>query len=113
MKEKTNVVLALGLTLSIIGCVVAWYDNPAWLLYLTVVPFFCIQLLLCRLSKRWQIRIIPVLPVALMGAIALFYLLRDSGWDRLAALIFGLAAIAPAVGLVLGWGIWSIQKRHK
>ena len=101
MKEKTNVILVLGLTLSTIGCVVAWYDNPAWLLYLTAVPFFCIQLLLCRLSKRWQIRIIPVLPVALMGAIALFYLLRDSGWDRLGAVIFGLACIAPILGIIV------------
>lgn len=101
MKEKTNVILALGLTLSTIGCVVAWYDNPAWLLYLTAVPFFCIQMLLCRLSKRWQIRSIPVLSVALMGAMALFYLVRDSGWDRLGALILGLACIAPALGIIV------------
>lgn len=102
MKEhKTDLILAILLSVSAIGCVVAWYDNPAWLLYVTAVPFFCAQLLLCRLSKRWQIRIIPALPVAILAGMALFYLVQDSGWDRLAALIFGLACIAPALGIIV------------
>lgn len=109
MKGKTDVVLALLLTLSTIGCVVAWYDNPAWLLYVTAVPFFCLQLLLCRLSKRWQIRIVPSIPVVILAGMALFYLVRDSGWDRLAALIFGLACISPALGIIIA--LCVAQKR--
>ena len=101
MKHTTDLLLAFAMTLSTIGCVVAWYDNPAWLLYVTAVPFFCVQLLLCRLSKRWQIRIVPALPVVILAGMALFYLVRDSGWDRLAALLLGLACIAPALGIIV------------
>lgn len=112
MKEhKINLTLAILLSLSTIVCVVAWFDNPAWLLYVTAVPFFCAQLLLCRLSGRWQIRIIPSLPVVIMAGVALFYQIRDSGWDRLAALIFGLACIAPALGIIVALCVG--QKRQK
>lgn len=111
MKYKTEFILAVVMTLSAIGCVVAWYDNPAWLLYVTAVPFFCAQLLLCRLSKRWQIRIVPAVPVAILAGMALFYLVRDSGWDSLAALIFGLACIAPTLGIIVALCI--AQKRDE
>lgn len=112
MKEhKTDLFLAILLSVSAIGCVVAWFDNPAWLLYLTAIPFFSVQLLLCRLSRRWQIRIIPSIPVVIVAGLALFYLIRDSGWDRLAALIFGMACIAPALGIIVA--LCVAQKRHK
>lgn len=113
MRYRIDLLLALAMTLSTIGCVVAWYDNPAWLLYVTAVPFFCVQLLLCRLSKRRQIRIVPMLPVVILAGMALFCLVRDSGWDRLGALIFGLAAIAPTVGIALGWCVWWFFDRRK
>ena len=38
--------------------------------------------------------------------------MRDSGWDRLAALIFGLVSIAPAVGIVLAWVVWFLSRRY-
>lgn len=110
MKHAAELILTFVMTVSAIGCMVAWYANPAWLLYMTVVPFFCAQILLCRLIKRWQIRIAPVFPVAILAGMALFYLVRDSGWDRLGALILGLACIAPTVGIVLGWLVWWSSK---
>lgn len=111
MKYKIDLLLAFGTVLSVIGCVVAWYNNPAWLLYVTAVPFFCAQLLLCRLTPRWQIRLVPALPVVILAGMALFYLVRDSGWDMLAALIFGLACIAPALGIIVA--LCVAQKKHK
>lgn len=113
MKHRTELFLALGMTLSAVGCVAAWYIEISLLLYLTVVPFFCAQLLLCRLTKRWWLRCQPLVPVAIALAMAAFYLIRDSGWDRLAALIFGLICIAPAVGIALGWCVWLICRRRE
>ena len=110
MQQKSNLVLTLLMTVSIICCVVAWYDNPAWLLYLTAVPFFCMQLLLCRLSPRWQVRFVPAIPVVIVAGMALFYLVRDSGWDRLGALILGLACIAPALGIIVALCVAQIRR---
>ena len=108
MKDKSNLLLIMLMTVSAVACVVLWQIEITWVFVLSAVPFFCVQLLLCRLNRKWWIRLQPILPIAVLGGMALFYLVRDSGWDRLGALIFGLAAIAPAVGVVLGWGVWAI-----
>lgn len=108
MKQMMNLILAVLMTVSTVACIVLWQIEIAWVFVLSAVPFFCVQLLLCRLVSRWWVRILPVTPVALLIGAALFLLIRDSGWDRLGALIFGLAAISPTVGIGLGWGTWSI-----
>ena len=111
MKNKLDLVLLGVFLVSLPLCVWAWFANIVLLLYITVVPFFCLQLLLCRVTGSLTARLVPALPVLLALAGALYYLVRDSGWDRLAALIFGLAAIAPAVGILLGWLIWWLMRR--
>lgn len=110
MKHKTDLLLAFGMVLSVIACVVACYVEISWLLYITVIPFFCAQMLLCRLTGRWWIRMVPALPVVAVLTVAGVYLIRDSGWDRLGALIMGLVCIAPAVGIALGWLVWWIGR---
>ena len=82
-------------------------------LCLPALPAFCSQLLLCEVSKKTWVRCLPFVPVLILLSAALFYLVRDSGWDRLAALIFGLAGIAPAVGSGLGWGVWYLNERRE
>lgn len=111
MKQKTNLLLTMLMTVSAVACVVLWHIEILWVFVLSAVPFFCAQLLLCRLTGRWWTRTLPAIPVVLVAGTALFYLLRDSGWDRLGALIFGLAAIAPTVGIVLAWGLWFLCRR--
>lgn len=115
--HKTDVFLGILLAASTLTCIIAWNVEITVLLYITAVPFFCGQLLLCRTTSRKRLRLLPVLPVMALAGMAAFYLIRDSGWDRLAALILGLAAIAPAVGIGLGWGMWVFalwnKKRHK
>lgn len=114
LKHKTDLFLTMLMTVSAVACVVLWHIEITWVFVLSAVPFFCVQLLLCRLCRRWWLRLQPILPVAILGGMALFYLIRDSGWDRLGALIFGLASIAPAVGIALGWCVWWIcTVRHK
>jgi len=106
VKDKSNLLLTMLMTVSAVACIVLWHIEILWVFVLSAVPFFCVQLLLCRLCGRWWLRLQPILPIAVLGGMALFYLVRDSGWDRLGALIFGLAAIAPTVGIALGWGVW-------
>lgn len=112
MKTKLDLVLLALFLLSLPLCVWAWFGNIVLLLYITVVPFFCLQLLLCRVTDCPTARLVPALPVLLTLVSTLYYLVRDSGWDRLAALIFGLAAIAPTVGILLGWLVWWLVKRR-
>ena len=113
MKQKVNLILAVLMAVSTAACVVLWEVEIVWAFVLSTVPFFCVQLLLCRLVPRWWVRILPVTPVALLIGAALYLLIRDSGWDRLGALIFGLAAIGPPVGVGLGWVTWLICKFRK
>ena len=111
MKRHSDLILLAVFLLSLPVCIWAWFWNIALLLYITAIPFFCLQLLLCRVSSRPAARLAPCLPVLLALAAALYYLVRDSGWDRLAALIFALAAIAPAVGIALGWLVWRLSRK--
>ena len=116
MKNKWNRLLLAGCILSAVLCAVVWSLNIGLILYLSVVPFFCLQLLLCRVTRRCWLRAIPEVPVVVLLLMAGFYFFRDSGWDRLAALVFGLAAIAPTVGCLLGWGVWGVpilRRRRK
>jgi len=108
MRDKFNCLLLAGCILSAVLCAVVWNIDLILVLYLTAVPFFCLQLLLCRVTRRQWLRALPAAPIGLLLIMAGVYFIRDSGWDRLAALVFGLAAIAPAVGCMLGWGVWAI-----
>ena len=115
MRDKYNRLLLAGSILSALVCVAVWNIDVVFAWYLSVAPFFCLQLLLCRTTHRWWMRAIPEVPVAALLVMAGFYLLRDSGWDRLAALVLGLAAIGPAAGCLLGWAAWGmpILRRRK
>ncbi len=101
MKDRTNKTLLLVFLLGAALCAVVWCVDISMLLFATVVPFFCLQLLLLRTTKKWFLRLIPVYPVALLLLAAGYYWLFGKGWDALAALIFGLASIAPALGCLL------------
>ncbi len=113
MKNKLDLVLLAVFLLSLPVCVWAWCSNIVLLLFITAVPFFCLQLLLCRVTGSLTARLVPVLPVLLSLAGALYYAVRYSGWDALAALILALAAIAPTVGIALGWLVWWLMQHHK
>jgi len=112
MKNKWNILLlAVYLITAPICAVLSINYLGVVALVIPVVPAFCSQLLLCRVSGRTWVRCLPLVPVLILLSIAMFYLVRDSGWDRLAALLIGLASIAPAVGTGLGWGVWYLGKR--
>ena len=115
MKIKWSILLltVVYLVSAPVCAVLAITDLGVLALCLPALPAFCSQFLLCEVSKKTWVRCLPFVPVAILLSIALFYLVRDSGWDRLAALIFSLTSIAPAVGNGLGWGVWYFAKRRE
>lgn len=115
MKNKWRIlVLTIVYLVSAPVCAVLALTNLGVLaLCLPALPAFCSQFLLCEVSRKTWVRCLPFVPVLLLLSVALFYLVRDSGWDRLAALLIGLASIAPAVGNGLGWGVWYLTKRRE
>jgi membrane protease YdiL (CAAX protease family) len=80
-------------------------------LFALAVPFFFLQLLLLRLTKKWPLRLLPVYPIILLLLAAGYYWLFTDGWDQLAALIFGLLAIGPAVGCGLAAAVYNLSGR--
>ena len=114
MRNKWDILLLVIYLVSAPVCTVLSITSlGVFALTLPVMPAFCSQLLLCRVSKKTWVRCLTFVPVAVLLGIAGFYLVRDSGWDRLGALIFGLASIAPLVGNGLGWGVWHLAKRKE
>ncbi len=101
MKDPTNKKLLLAFLLGVTLCVAVCCIDITMVLFALALPFFCLQLLLLRLTKKWFLRLIPVCPIALLLLAAGYYAIFGKGWDALAALIFSLLAIAPAVGCIL------------
>ena len=124
MKKRTEwVLLAVCLLFCLTEAffVLCWLeivpcDIPAGLLsslalYVPVIPAFCLQLLLCRVSRRWYIRAIPSAAVAAAALACGIGMLRAEGWDALGYLILLLLGAAPAAGCMLGWTAWAIRQR--
>jgi len=108
---KQDLGLVWALVLSTLLCIACGFLNISMLLFATAVPFFCLQLLLLRLTRKLPVRFLPVCPIALMLAAAGYYWVFGSGWDRLATLIFGLASIAPAVGCLFALLVYRFSGR--
>ena len=108
---KQDLGLVWALVLSTLLCIACGFLNISMLLFATAVPFFCLQLLLLRLTRKLPVRLLPVCPIALMLAAAGYYWVFGSGWDRLATLIFGLASIAPAVGCLFALLVYRFSGR--
>lgn len=114
MRNKLNLTLLLLWAAGTVACVTGvLYTFDLWWLVLCAVPSFCAQLLMCRLTRRWWLRLIPALPAALLLAAALFYFVRDDGWDRLAALIFAFAGAVSGTGIFFGWVAFLPRWKHK
>ena len=101
MNEPSNRHLFLAFALGVALCAAACFWDIRILLFALGVPFFFLQLLLLRLTKRRAARLIPVYPIVLLLLAAGYFWFFGSGWDRLVTLIFGLASIAPTAGCIL------------
>lgn len=101
MKDTTNKKLLLTFFLGVALCAAICCIDITMLLFALGVPFFALQLLLLRLTKKKLLRLIPVYPIVFLLLVAGYYWFFGSGWDRLITLIFGLASIAPTLGCIL------------
>ncbi len=90
-----------------------WDKVRAWLLLtFHAVPAFCLQLLLCRRTRRWIAALpgLAVIGVALWSAFAAFTVI---GWEYLGWLILLHLCIAPAAGCALAWAVYGICRLRK
>jgi len=112
MKHKNDRYLAAAAVLSLPLCLWAWFFDIRLLLVLPAVPALCIQLLLCRRTGQFLLRLIPLVLVALFAGTGALILFLSSGWDGLLGLIMLFASIAPAAGILLAWGGYALYSRR-
>lgn len=105
MKDRQNRLLLLVFLLSLALCVWAWLFDIRLILFLPVIPAFCLTLLLCR-TIRWLV--VQFLPLLLIIGIAL---LAACGW--LTATGWGILLIAPVSGCILAWAVYGLRKCYK
>ena len=93
-----------------LGLGLEWYMFYEAVSYLAlgfhVVPAFCLQLLLCRTTRK-RIAVIP--PALLILGVLLMTVgyFNASGWDGLGWLVLLLLCIAPAAGFLLAWAAYG------
>ncbi len=81
-----------------------------WLaLTLPAVPAFCLQLLLCRRTRRW-IAALPALAVIGTALWSTYGFFTSIGWDTLGYGVIMLLCAAPAAGCALAWGVYGVQR---
>ncbi len=84
------------------------------------VPFFALQLLLCRRSEGGSKFLAIQLAVVMVFLAGFFALAARStpGWDALIWIILAMGSIAPAAGCVLAWAAYGFayfyqRKKHR
>ena len=109
-KNRTDFILLAVFLLSAALCVGFWFWNIAWLLFLPAVPFFCFQMLLCRMDRWKLLRAVPLVLVAAMAVLGFYYARQPGFGESLFGVILLLGAISPAVGAVLAWAAWGLRR---
>ena len=96
------------------------FDGPEWAhvvynwlsMCFHAVPAFCLQLLLCRKTRRW-IAALPGLAVVGLAFWAAYGCVTSTGWDTLGYAILLFLCAAPAVGCVLAWMVFGCTMHQK
>lgn len=89
-------------------------DPTSLLVMAGCIVLFVIQLLLCLLSRRVFVRLIPTVLAVLFagGCFAMIFL--STGWDAIGYLLLATIACFPMAACVLAWIIffvvWVIRK---
>ena len=114
MKNRWNLLLTVLTILSVPLCFLAWIVDIRLLLFLPALPAFCLQILLCRKTRRYVLWAIPLLCVALFCLSGAWITQINPGLDGILGVIMMFASISPAVGCVLalaGWGLCRLYQR--
>ena len=126
MKNRTDKLLLTVTPLSLAVCLLlarGFFQGIHWVwpdwagecygyltLTLPALPVFCLQLLLCRRSRRW----VAALPgVVLLGGVLCFSwgFLTATGWDTLGWGILLVLSLPPAAGCALAWMVYGLRRR--
>jgi len=114
MKKQGQWLLMAGVVLGMALSVAMWIVDLRLLLVVPVIPAFCLQLLMCRATKRRRVRAIPFACVVLYCLAGAVIWVFSTGWDGLLGVIMVLSSISPAVGCILGVGTAMIlNEKHK
>lgn len=128
MKNRTDRILLriFAVSLVVYGLLLCAYAAFAWAqglryplfslhLWLVrsfhAVPFFALQLLLCRRSATGSKYLAVQLTVLMLGLLLLSFIEYRTviGWDILGVTIVLSLSIAPVVGCVLAWVVYAVQ----
>lgn len=76
------------------------------------LPFFALQLLLCRLSEGRSKFLAIQLVAVLLLLLGVFTIAAYStpGWDALGYMLLAVGTVAPVVGCVLAWVAWGYSR---
>ena len=126
MKNRLNLSLLIGFILSLAIYLILLVESiggtphpyPLWLqraqplllLGFHAVPFFFLQLLLCRASRQTGWTAVPLILVAGAALVCGFQFYTSSGWDFLGWGVLLLGCAAPAAGCILGWSVYGMQR---
>ena len=79
------------------------------ILYFHAIPMLLIQLLLFRLSKPWRWKLLPFLPMLVVG----LAFLRIAEWHILGWILVLWWCAAPAAGCVLAWAAYGLCRLYQ
>ncbi len=119
---RTNIILLL---LFIVPSVISvlliadWLEilsfMPPWGKYIALafpaLPFFCLQLLMCRVGRKNWVKALPLILVLAFAFAAFLGLCMASGWDTLGWMILLILCAAPAAGCIIALLPYWLRKK--
>lgn len=121
MKNRTGQILLIAFVLTLAAYLVmfaAFFSQfpisaspllQFLILYFHAIPMLLIQLLLFRLSKPWRWKLLPFLPMLVVG----LAFLRIAEWHILGWILVLWWCAAPAAGCVLAWAAYVLCRLYQ
>lgn len=121
MKNRTGQILLIAFVLTLAAYLVmfaAFFSQfpisaspllQFLILYFHAIPMLLIQLLLFRLSKPWWWKLLPFLPMFVVG----LAFLRIAEWHILGWILVLWWCAAPAAGYVLAWAAYGLCRLYQ
>lgn len=90
------------------------FDPTNLIVIAACIFLFVVQLLLCFLSRRVFVRLIPTILAILCAGISFAMVFLSSGWDAIGYLLVAIVSCFPLATCILAWIIffvvWVIKK---
>ena len=90
------------------------FDPTNLIVIAACIVVFAVQLLLCLLSRRVFVRLIPTILAVLCAGFCFAMVFFSDGWDAIGYLLLAIIAAFPLATCLLAWliflVIWIIRK---